>query len=208
MAHSDDSGLVLPPKMATNQVVIVPIWKSDDEKSRVLNFAGKIYQELREDIRIILDDREQYKPGYKFAEWELLGIPVRIEIGPRDEDKKQAVVVRRDTREKIFISADELRNKINSLLVTMQKDLLDKSRSFREENTYNIDSYDDFKQQIENPGGFFNAHWCGSAECEQKIKGETKATIRLIPIEQPDESGKCILCSAESQGRVIFARAY
>ncbi|MCK4560722.1 MAG: proline--tRNA ligase, partial [Calditrichia bacterium] len=208
MAHSDDSGLVLPPKMATNQAVIVPIWKSDDEKSRVLNFAGKIYQELKEDVGIILDDREQFKPGYKFTEWELQGIPVRIEIGPRDEDKKQAVVVRRDTREKIFVPADELRNKINSLLVTMQKDLLEKSRSFREENTHNIDNYDDFKQQIENPGGFFNAHWCGSAECEQKIKDETKATIRLIPFEQPDESGKCILCSAESQGRVIFARAY
>ena len=208
MAHSDDSGLVLPPKMATNQVVIVPIWKSDDEKSRVLDFAGKIYQELKEDIRIILDDREQYKPGYKFAEWELQGIPVRIEIGPRDEDKKQVVVVRRDTREKIFIPADELRNKINSLLVTMQKDLLEKSRFFREENTHNIDNYDDFKQQIENPGGFFNAHWCGSAECEQKIKDETKATIRLIPFEQPDKPGKCLFCGDESQERVIFARAY
>ncbi len=208
MAHSDDRGLVLPPKMATNQVVIVPIWKSDDEKSQVLNFSDKIYQELKEDVGIILDDRDQFKPGYKFTEWELQGIPVRIEIGPRDEDKKQAVVVRRDKREKIFIPADELRNKINSLLVTMQKDLLEKSRAFREENTHSIDNYDDFKQQIENPGGFFNAYWCGSAECEQKIKDETKATIRLIPFEQPDESGKCILCSAESQGRVIFARAY
>jgi len=208
MAHSDDSGLVLPPKMATNQVVIVPIWKSDDEKSRVLNFANKIYTELKEDVRIIVDDREQFKPGYKFTEWELQGIPVRIEIGPRDEDNKQAVVVRRDTREKIFISAEELRNKINSLLVTMQEDLLEKSRVFREENTHNIDNYDDFKQQIEDPGGFFNAHWCGSADCEQKIKDDTKATIRLIPFDMPDKSGKCMLCGSESQGRVIFARAY
>jgi len=208
MAHSDDSGLVLPPKMATNQVVIVPIWKSDDEKTRVLSFAMNIYEELKDDIRVILDDREQYKPGYKFAEWELQGIPIRIEIGPRDEDNKQVVLVRRDTREKKIVSAEEIRNKINSYLVTMQKELLEKSRRFREENTYDIENYDDFKQRIENPGGFFNAHWCGSAECEKKIKNETKATIRIIPLETPDKSGVCLYCGAESQGRVIFARAY
>jgi len=209
MAHSDDSGLVLPPKMAVKQVVIIPIWRSDDEKTRVLNFAGKVLDELKEDnIRVILDDREQFKPGYKFTEWELQGIPVRIEIGPRDEEEKKVVLVRRDTREKIFVSAKEIRNKINSLLVTMQKELLDKSRAFREENTHDIENYDDFKYQIENSGGFFNAHWCGSPGCEQKIKNETKATIRLIPFEQTEKSGKCLLCGAESQGRVIFARAY
>jgi len=209
MAHSDDSGLVLPPKMAVKQVVIIPIWRSDDEKTRVLNFAGKVLDELKEDnIRVILDDREQFKPGYKFTEWELQGIPVRIEIGPRDEEEKKVVLVRRDTREKIFVSAEEIRNKINSLLVTMQKELLDKSRAFREENTHDIENYDDFKYQIENSGGFFNAHWCGSPGCEQKIKNETKATIRLIPFEQTEKSGKCLLCGAESQGRVIFARAY
>jgi prolyl-tRNA synthetase len=208
MAHSDDNGLVLPPKMATNQVVIIPIWKTDDEKSRVLSFAGGIYDELKEDIRIILDDREQFKPGYKFTEWELQGIPIRIEIGPRDEGNKQVVVVRRDTREKIFVSAKEIRNKLNSLLVSMQKELLEKSRKFREDNTHTIDKYDDFKKQIEDPGGFFSAHWCGSAHCEQKIKDETKATIRLIPFENSDESGKCLFCSAKSPGRVILSRAY
>jgi prolyl-tRNA synthetase len=208
MAHSDDSGLVLPPKMATNQVVIVPIWKSDEEKSRVLDFADKVFQELKQDVRVLLDDREQFKPGYKFTEWELQGIPARIEIGPRDEEKKQVVIVRRDTREKNFVPVDEIRNKINSLLVKMQEDLLEKSRRFREENTHIVDDYNKFKEQLENPGGFFDAHWCGSAKCELKIKEETKATIRLIPFDQSNENGKCMFCGEKSSGRVIFARAY
>jgi prolyl-tRNA synthetase len=208
MAHSDDNGLVLPPKMATNQVVIIPIWKSDEEKSRVLQFANQVFEELKQDVRILLDDREQFKPGYKFTEWELQGIPVRIEIGPRDEANKQVVIVRRDTRDKNIVTATEIRNKTNSLLVTMQKDLLDKSRVFREKNTHTIDTYDDFREQLENPGGFFSAHWCGSADCEFKIKEETKATIRLIPFEQPDDPGKCMFCGNDSKGRVIFARAY
>ncbi len=208
MAHSDDNGLVLPPKMATNQVVIIPIWKSDEEKLRVLQFANQVFEELKQDVKVILDEREQFKPGYKFTEWELLGIPVRIEIGPRDEANKQVVIVRRDTREKNIVTATEIRNKINSLLVTMQEDLLDKSRAFREKNTYMVDDYNDFKEQLENPGGFFSAHWCGSANCEFKIKEETKATIRVIPFEQPDEPGKCMFCGHDSKGRVIFARAY
>jgi len=209
MAHSDDSGLVLPPKMATNQVVIIPIWKSEEEKVRVLSFAGNVFDSLKQDnIRVILDDREQFKPGYKFTEWELQGIPVRVEIGPRDEEEKKVVLVRRDTREKIFAFENEIRNKINSLLVTMQKGLLEKSRLFREKNTYNVENYEDFKKRLEEPGGFFNAHWCGSAECEKKIKDETKATIRLIPFKNAEESGKCLLCGSKSHGRVIFARAY
>jgi prolyl-tRNA synthetase len=208
MAHSDDSGLVLPPKMADKQVVIIPIWKSDEEKSRVLGYADKVFEDLKTDTSVLLDDREQFKPGYKFSEWELQGIPLRIEIGPRDEEKKQVVVVRRDTREKIFISENDLRNKINSLLVIMQKDLLESSRRFRETNTHDIDDYNEFKKQIEEPGGFFNTHWCGSPECEQRIKDDTKATIRVIPFDRNENSGKCLTCDSESQGRVIFARAY
>ena len=209
MAHSDDRGLVLPPKMATNQVVIIPIWKSEEEKVRVLSFANKVYDDLKGDvINVILDDREQFKPGFKFTEWELQGIPIRMEIGPRDEEAQKVVLVRRDTHEKIYVFKDEIRNKINSLLVTMQKGLLEKSRRFREENTHIIDDYDQFKRQLEDQGGFFNAHWCGSADCEQKIKDETKATIRLIPFEEVDKPGKCILCGSESDSRVIFARAY
>jgi prolyl-tRNA synthetase len=197
MAHSDDNGLVLPPKMATKQAVIIPIWKSDEEKIRVLNFAGQIFEDLKQDVRVILDDREQFKPGYKFTEWELQGIPVRIEIGPRDEENKQAVLVRRDTRDKDFVPANEIRTKTNAILVTMQEDLLNKSRDFREENTHVIDNYDEFKKQLDNPGGFFDAHWCGSAECELKI-----------PFEQSDASGKCLYCGGKSDSRVIFARAY
>jgi prolyl-tRNA synthetase len=208
MAHSDDNGLVLPPKMATHQVVIIPIWKSVEEKTRVLNFAHKVLEDLKQDVRLILDDREQFKPGYKFTEWELQGIPVRIEIGPRDEENKQVVVVRRDTREKNIVSESEIRNKISSLLVRMQEDLLETSRVFRDKNTHVVNNYDEFKEQLDDPGGFFNAHWCGSAECELKVKEDTKATIRLIPFEQADESGKCMYCGAESKGRVIFARAY
>lgn len=208
MAHSDDSGLVLPPKMASRQVVIIPIWKSDEEKSRVLGFANKVYEDLNADAEVFLDDREQFKPGYKFAEWELQGIPLRVEIGPRDEAKKQVVVVRRDTREKIFVSAEEIRNKINSLLVTMQEDLLSQSRKFTKDNTHNIEDYNTFKKQIEDTGGFFNAHWCGADECENKIKNETKATIRVIPFDQKKEKGKCIACGGDSDSRVIFAKAY
>jgi prolyl-tRNA synthetase len=208
MAHSDDNGLVLPPKMASNQMVIVPIWKNDEEKARVLNFAGKIFDDLNTSASVVMDDREQFKPGYKFAEWELQGIPLRIEIGPRDEEQKQVVVVRRDTRQKIFVTAGDLRNKINTLLVTMQEELLQNSKKFREENTFEIDNYNDFKQQIEEPGGFFSAHWCGAANCEQKIKDDTKATIRLIPFEQKKETGKCMICDEESHGRVIFGKAY
>jgi prolyl-tRNA synthetase len=208
MAHSDDNGLVLPPKMAAKQVVIVPIWHKEEEKAKVIAFADKIKEEIGKDISVIIDDREQFKPGYKFAEWELQGVPLRIEIGPRDEAGKQVVVVRRDNREKTFLPEEDIRNKIGEQLVTMQKGMFDKALKFREENTFNVDSYERFKEQIEEPGGFLNSHWCGSAECEEKIKEDTKATIRIIPFERDDEKGKCLCCNAESAGRVIFARAY
>jgi len=208
MVHSDDNGLVLPPKMATNQVVIIPIWKSDEQKEAVLGLAENIKKDLIQDCSVLLDDREQYKPGYKFSEWELQGIPLRIEIGPRDVENSQVVVVRRDTKEKIFVPVIELRNKINNLLVVMQQEMLDKAKAMREEYTFDIKDYDDFKKVIDEPGGFLNAHWCGSAECENKVKNDTKATIRLIPFEQKEENGKCIVCGEKSDGRVVFAKAY
>jgi len=208
MVHSDDNGLVLPPKMATNQVVIIPIWKSDEQKDDVLGLAENIQKDLGQDCSVLLDDREQYKPGYKFSEWELQGIPLRIEIGPRDVENNQVVVVRRDTKEKIFVPVIELRNKINNLLVVMQQEMLDKAKAMREEYTFDIKDYDDFKKVIDEPGGFLNAHWCGSAECENKVKNDTKATIRLIPFEQKEENGKCIVCGEKSDGRVVFAKAY
>jgi prolyl-tRNA synthetase len=208
MVHSDDNGLVLPPKMATNQVVIIPIWKSDDQKEQVMNLGNSIKQDLYQDCSVILDDRDQYKPGYKFSEWELQGIPLRIEIGPRDVENNQVVVVRRDTKEKIFVPVIELRNKINNLLVVMQKEMYDKAKALREEYTFMIDDYNEFKKVIDEPGGFLNSHWCGSAECEQKVKDDTKATIRLIPFEQKNEQGKCLVCGENSEGRVVFAKSY
>jgi prolyl-tRNA synthetase len=208
MAHSDDNGLVLPPKMAVNQAVIIPIWKSEEEKAAVLTFAAAIREDLGKDIRVIIDDREQFKPGYKFAEWELLGIPLRLELGPRDVENKQVVVVRRDTREKSIESSGNLRNKINDLLVVIQRTLLENSRQFREAHTYVTDDYELFKKQIEEQGGFYNMHWCGSADCESKIKDETKATIRVIPFDRKSETARCICCGGTSTGRVIFARSY
>jgi prolyl-tRNA synthetase len=208
MAHSDDNGLVLPPKMATNQVVIVPIWRKEEEKTRVLSFAEKIKLELGKNYTIIFDDREQFKPGFKYAEWELQGIPLRIEIGPRDEALKQVVVVRRDNREKTIYPGEKIRNKIAEQLVTMQREMFEKALKFREENTFNVDHYKQFKEQIEIPGGFLCSHWCGSKQCEEKVKEDTKATIRIIPFERKDEKGTCICCGASSKGRVIFAKAY
>jgi len=208
MVHSDDNGLVLPPKMATNQIVIIPIWKSDDQKEKVLELAQNIKQDLCQDCSVILDDRDQYKPGYKYSEWELQGIPLRIEIGPRDVENNQVVVVRRDTKEKIFVPVIELRNKINNLLVVMQKEMMDKAKVMREQFTFNIDNYNEFKKVIDEPGGFLNSFWCGSAKCEQKVKDDTKATIRLIPFEQENEHGECVVCGENSEGRVVFAKAY
>ena len=208
MTHSDDNGLILPPKMATNQIVIIPIWRNDEEKSEVQKFTAKIYEELRQDFQVILDDREQYKPGYKFTEWEMQGIPLRIEIGPKDVEKNQVVIVLRDTKEKTFFELGNLRNKIAEELVTMQKRLYDRAKKMRVDNTFEISDYKNFKQEINSPGGFFEAFWCGSRECEDKIKEDTKATIRLIPFDQPDKQGKCLYCGSDSSDKVIFAKAY
>ena len=154
-----------------------------------------------------LDDRDQYKPGYKFAEWELQGVPLRIEIGPRDVDNEQVVLARRDTREKITVSVKEVTAKITDLLEIIQQNLFDRALKMREENTFTLDDYEEFKSVLEK-GAFIRAHWCGSGECELAIKEETKATIRNIPFNEPKETGKCIYCGRSSNRRVIFARAY
>ncbi|MCB9058207.1 MAG: proline--tRNA ligase [Calditrichae bacterium] len=208
MTHSDDDGLVIPPKLAQRPVVIVPIWKSDEEKEQVMAYTNAIYDELKADYSIILDDRDQYKPGFKFAEWELQGIPIRIEIGPKDVEKNNVVLVRRDNKQKQFISREGILDKVKSELTQMQADMLDKAREYREEYSYKIDDYDELKKIIANDGGFIYSHWCGDAACEQKVKDETKATIRCIPFERENEKGKCIVCGNESDGRVIFAKAY
>ncbi|MEJ2545842.1 MAG: proline--tRNA ligase [Calditrichaceae bacterium] len=184
MAHSDDRGLVLPPKMAQRPIVIVPIYRGDDEKKTVLDFADGVYRELKEKYNVIFDDRPQYKPGYKFSEWELQGIPVRIEIGPKDVDKNNVVLVRRDTMEKQFISRVGILDKVTSELTAMQNEMLERARQFRDKNTIKIDDYDKFKTVVDDQGGFLKSHWCGDAACEAKVQEETKATIRCIPFEK------------------------
>ncbi|RMG43207.1 MAG: proline--tRNA ligase, partial [Methanobacteriota archaeon] len=164
MVHGDDNGLVLPPRIAPKQAVIVPIWRGDDTKKTVLEFAQKIHLSLKEKFTVILDDRDQYKPGYKFNEWEIQGVPVRIEIGPRDVENNQVVLVRRDTREKIQVNADEVVEKLEQLLEEIQNSLFEKAKAFRDENSYQIDDYNEFKEILENKGGFIYSHWCGSGD--------------------------------------------
>jgi prolyl-tRNA synthetase len=208
MAHSDDRGLVLPPRMAQRPVVIVPIWRGDDQKVQVLEFADSVYQELKAKYNVIFDDREQYKPGYKFADWELQGIPIRVEIGPKDVANNKLVLVRRDTMEKQFIDRKGVLETVTDELNKMQSELLEKARIFRDENTFDIDDYDEFKKILAGKGGFLKSHWCGGAECETKVKDDTKATIRCIPFDRKKEDGKCIVCGKKSSGRVVFAKAY
>jgi len=208
MAHSDVDGLVFPPRMAQNQLVIVPIWKSDEEKNRILTFARNVYQQLKNHYQVILDDRDQYKPGFKFSEWELQGIPLRLVIGPRDEAQKQMVIVRRDTRQKTTIPAEQLLARVAEQITMMQTEMLERARIYRDKYTFTSTSYDEFKQQIESPGGFFKAYWCQSDTCESRIKEDTKATIRLIPFEQEDKTGRCLVCQQEARTQVVIAKAY
>ena len=209
MAHSDDKGLVLPPKMASLPVVVVPIGQDDKTYPQVEIKAKELAEELTSNlgIKVKIDDRNE-RPGEKFFHWEKRGVPVRLEIGPKDLEKGSVVLVRRDTGEKMFVKNEEVVSKVKELLETIQTDLYDKAKKFRDENTRNIDSWDEFKNIIEEKGGFIKAHWCESAECEAKVKEETKATIRCIPFDQEKEEGKCIFCGNKSHGRVIFAKAY
>lgn len=206
MAHSDDRGLVLPPKMAQRPIVIVPIWRGDDQKEEVLKFADGVFKELKAKYNVIFDDRDQYKPGYKFSDWELQGIPLRIEIGPKDVAKNALVLVRRDTMQKEFVNRNGILKTVDHALETMQREMLERALAFRKANTFEVDNYDTFKARVED--GFLMSHWCGNTECEIKVKNDTKATIRNIPFDQKKEEGVCIVCGAKSEGRVMFAKAY
>lgn len=209
MTHSDDRGLVLPPKMAERPVVMVPIWRGEDSREQVMTYANTLYDELSKKMRVIMDDREQYKPGYKFADWELQGIPMRLEIGPKDVEKNQVVLVRRDTMEKQFIDRDKTVKTVEDELQKMQREMLERARAFREENTFDVDEYDAFKSLYnEKDGGFAMSHWCGSPDCEQKVKDDTKATIRCIPFKKNGEEGTCLICGEKSDRRVVFAKSY
>jgi prolyl-tRNA synthetase len=208
MAHSDDRGLVLPPKLAPIQVVIIPIWKGDDEKKAVLSKLDSVTKDWSTHFRFKVDDRENYRPGWKFNEWEQQGVPIRIELGPKDLEKGQAILVRRDTGDKDPIELDQLTNRISELLPKIQEDLFNKAFEFRKQYTFDCDDYSQFKKEIEDTGGFYNVHWCGSRECEDRLQNETKATIRCIPLEKKVENGKCLLCGGDSEERVVIAKAY
>ncbi|MBW8049602.1 MAG: proline--tRNA ligase [Cytophagales bacterium] len=209
MAHGDDHGLVLPPLLAPFQVVVIPIYKSAEELAAIGEKASKIIKSLRDKgISVKYDDRDTHKPGWKFAEYELKGVPVRIAIGPRDLKNNTAEVARRDTMEKENYNADNLAEKIDKLLLEIQQNIYDKALAFREEQTTSVDSYKEFKEVIQNKGGFILAHWDGTTETEQKIQEETKATIRCILMDGQNEKGKCIYSGMTSEKRVIFAKAY
>ena len=208
MAHSDDNGLVLPPKLAPIQVVVVPIYRKPEQLEAIREKVDIISADLKKKgISIKFDDRDTYKPGYKFAEWELKGVPVRLAIGPRDLENGTVEVARRDTLEKEVLHMEDIADKIEHLLEKIQNNIFQKAYSFREENTFRIDTWEDFKVRVEK-GGFILAHWDGTAETEKKIKDETKATIRLIPFDGKDEEGKCIYTGNPSKRRVVFAKAY
>jgi prolyl-tRNA synthetase len=208
MAHSDDHGLVLPPKLAPTQVVIVPIYKKDEQLANISEKAEQIKSALQaRGIRVKYDDRDTHKPGWKFNEYEFKGVPVRIAIGPRDLENGTVEVARRDTLEKEILKDTQIDVKVEHLLEAIQSNLYQKAFSFREDNTHRIDSWKEFTEQIEK-GGFLLAHWDGTEETEEKIKEETKATIRVIPHDAPEENGKCVYTGKPSNRRVVFARAY
>lgn len=209
MAHSDDLGLVLPPKLAPIQVVIVPICKNEDEKNNINDFVSGLRAELKsKSITVKYDDDDKTRPGFKFAAYELKGVPVRIAIGARDMENGTVEIARRDTREKFTVSQENLATYIEELLDQIQKNIYQKAFDFRAEATTKVDSYEEFKQVLDEKAGFVSAHWDGTSETEQKIKEETKATIRCIPLDNPLEEGVCIYSGKPSTQRVLFARAY
>ena len=208
MTHSDDNGLVLPPKLAPVQAVIVPIYRSDEERSTVLEYAEPLIKELKAGgVSVKLDNRDNFKPGWKFAEHEAQGVPIRIAIGPRDVQNNKLEVARRDTLEKQLISMDGSADVIKNLLTTIQSDLFEAAKKSREERTRHVDTYDEFKKSIEE-GGFIYAHWDGTEETEARIKEETKATIRCIPLNGDKTPGNCMVTGNKSDQKVLFARSY
>jgi prolyl-tRNA synthetase len=211
MAHSDDNGLVLPPKLAPFQVVIVPIYRGEEELAMISVKAKEIMAELRKaGISVKYDDRDTQKPGWKFAEYELKGVPVRIALGPRDLENKTLEIARRDTLTKEFFQWEEMSiaQKIGGLLDEIQEGIYQKAFDFRKDNTTEVNSWEEFKQVLEEKAGFLSAHWDGSPETEEKIKELTKATIRCIPLDQLPEQGVCVFSGKPSSGRVLFAKAY
>ncbi|HEX9427221.1 MAG TPA: His/Gly/Thr/Pro-type tRNA ligase C-terminal domain-containing protein, partial [Candidatus Polarisedimenticolia bacterium] len=208
MAHGDDNGVSFPPRLAPTQVVIVPIWKTDAEREKISEAARLAVEELKGAFRVHADLRDEVSPGWKFNEWEIKGVPLRLEIGPKDLEKDQFMAVRRLDRVKVPVPRGGLAARVAELLERIQSDMLEKGRAFLRANTRDAGSYDEFKKALDEVGGFFRAHWCGSPECEKRIKAETKATIRCIPLQGNREDGTCLVCGAPSSAWVYLARAY
>jgi prolyl-tRNA synthetase len=209
MAHSDDSGLILPPKIAPIQVVIIPIHKGDEQKQMIDEKVKLFMEDFKAlGIRAKYDDDDNNRPGWKFAEYELKGVPVRIAIGARDIQNNAVEIARRDTKEKMPVSMDGLANSVSVLLNDIQENIYNKAKIFRDNNITKADTWDEFEKLLDAKGGFIAAHWDGTAETEEKIKELTKATIRCIPLNNLPEEGKCILTGKPSKERVLFARAY
>ncbi|HJT78409.1 MAG TPA: proline--tRNA ligase [Gemmataceae bacterium] len=222
MTHSDDQGLVLPPRLAPIHVVIVPIFRKPEERAATTAAAQQLAAALRalppnewllyEPLVVQVDDRDQYQPGFKFNEWETKGVPVRVELGPKDLASNSCVLARRDRPGKegkqMGVSLAQAPQRIVEILKEMQQNLLEKARAFRDANTFEVNSYDEFQKKIEEPGGFLLAHWDGTRETEDRIAAETKATIRCIPFDRKKEPGQCMVTGKPSAGRVVFAKAY
>jgi prolyl-tRNA synthetase len=209
MTHSDDNGLVLPPNLAPIQVVIVPIYKSDEELEKITSVVTDLMTQFKKlKISVKFDNRTTQKPGFKFAEWELKGVPIRIAVGPKDLENGTFEVARRDTLSKEVVAKDGIVTYINDLLETIQNDLFQRALDYRHNHITEVNSFEEFKEVLENKGGFLSAHWDGTPETEEKIKDLTKATIRCIPLDRVEERGKCVFTGAESAGRVLFAKAY
>jgi prolyl-tRNA synthetase len=222
MTHSDDQGLILPPRLAPIHVVIVPIFRKPEERDATVGAARRLAAALTDRPRdawlnydpivVKIDDRDQYQPGFKFNEWELRGVPIRVELGPKDLAKNACVLARRDLPGKeakeMDVPLDAAPDRIVDLLRKMQTNLFERARTFRDANSYEVNSYDEFKKKLEEQGGFLWAHWDGTRETEDRIAAETKATIRCIPFARAKEPGKCILTGKPSEGRVVFAKAY
>jgi len=209
MAHSDDDGLILPPRIAPVQVVIVPIYKGEEQKAQIDSKVHALLAELKAlGVRAKYDDKENARPGWKFAEYEMKGVPVRIAIGARDLENNVAEVARRDTREKASVSLDGLAQHLKNMMEEVQQNLFNKAKTFRDQHITPVNSWEEFKQVLDEKGGFVSAHWDGTPETEEKIKEQTKATIRCIPLNNQQEDGHCILTGKPSKERVLFARAY
>jgi prolyl-tRNA synthetase len=209
MAHSDDEGLILPPRIAPLQVVIVPIYKGEEKKD-LLDAKGKeLAAQLRKaGISVKFDDSDHTRPGFKFAEYEMKGVPVRIAMGLRDLDNGSVEVARRDTREKSVAPMEGLAEHVGALLEEIQQAMFEKAKAYRDTHITKVDTWEEFEKALDGQGGFISAHWDGTAETEAAIKDQSKATIRCIPLDNPAEEGKCVLTGKPSKQRVLFARAY